>query len=173
MDHGGHGGDMPSMCTMNMLWNTQIVDTCIVFRSWHIHSSAQFVLSFVALVLLSALYEYFRLVQRNVDARIKEKASKGKRAASPVVSGRSTPERGEDAGLLNGRRVRHGVVIPACDRALRAVLYGASVFLSCFLMLVFMTYNAYLIFAIVAGAAIGHYLFSGFVEPDSKGVSCH
>lgn len=82
--------------------------------------------------------------------------------------------------------------IPVHYRTLRAVLYGASVFLSCFLMLVFMTYNvrrqkgffvvssvfenpsqAYLIFAVVAGAAIGHYLYSGFVEPDSKGVSCH
>jgi len=107
MDHGGHG-DMPHMCSMNMLWNTQIIDTCVVFRSWHIHSSAQFVLSFAALVVLSVLYEYLRLFQRNVDARIKEKVNKGKRAASPVASGRSTPEGGEDTGLLNGRRARHG-----------------------------------------------------------------
>jgi len=107
--------------------------------------------------------------------RIRERVNKGKRAASPPVSGRSTPsEHGEDTGLLNGRKARSGaVVLPAHYRALRAGLYGASVLLSCFLMLVFMTYNAYLIFAVVAGAAIGHYLFSGFVEPDSKGVSCH
>lgn len=44
--HGGHGGgghdmpggDMPAMpkCSMNMLWNHQVADTCVVFRSWHI-----------------------------------------------------------------------------------------------------------------------------------------
>ncbi|KAH0827496.1 Ctr copper transporter family-domain-containing protein [Lanmaoa asiatica] len=175
MDHGGHEGhDMPRMCSMNMLWNTQTIDTCIVFRSWHIRSHTEFVLSFAAIVLLSFLYEYLRLFQRDVDARIRERVNKGKRAASPV-SGRSTPERGEETGLLNGRRARHvgRAVIPMHYRTLRAVLYGASVLLSCFLMLVFMTYNAYLIFAVVAGAAIGHYLFSGFVEPESKGMSCH
>jgi copper transporter 1 len=175
MDHGGHGGhDMPPMCSMHMLWNTQIIDTCVVFPSWHIRSSAQFVFSFAAIVFLGVLYEYLRLFQRDVDVRIKERVNKGKRAASPPVSGRSTPgERGEETGLLSDRKARSGALLPAHFRALRAGLYGASVLLSCFLMLVFMTYNAYLIFAVVAGAALGHYLFSGFVEPDSKGVSCH
>ncbi|KAH7888848.1 Ctr copper transporter [Phlebopus sp. FC_14] len=182
MSHGGHGDhgghDMPAMCSMNMLWNTQITDTCIVFPSWHIHTHAQFLVSVVAIVLLGVLYEYLRMFQRDVDVRITAKLAKGKRAASPV-SGRSTPERGgEEAGLLNGRRVARqaGFAIPTHYRVLRAVLYGASVFLSFFLMLVFMTYNAYLIFAVVAGAAIGHYIFGGYVDLDnsgSKGMACH
>ena len=49
---------MPSgpTCSMNMLWNTQIEDTCIVFRSWHISTKAGFVFScaaVVAVVLMS------------------------------------------------------------------------------------------------------------------------
>lgn len=104
MDHGGH--DMPARCAMHMLWNTQIIDTCVVFPAWHIRSHVGFVLSFVAIAGLSILYEYLRLFQRDVDARIKERVGKGKRAASPVVSGRSTPERGEDIGLLNGRKAQ-------------------------------------------------------------------
>jgi len=175
-DDGHQGHDMPAMCSMNMLWNTQIIDTCVVFRSWHVHTHAQFVLSFAAIVLLSVLFEYLRLFQRDVDVRIKERVNR-KRAASPAVSGRTTPERGEDVGLLHGTRLatnrRGRTALPAHYRTLRAVLYGASVLLSCFLMLVFMTYNAYLIFAVVAGAAVGHYLFSGFVEPDGKGMACH
>lgn len=97
---------MPARCAMHMLWNTQIIDTCVVFPAWHIRSHVSFVLSFVAIAGLSVLYEYLRLFQRDVDARIKERVGKGKRAASPVVSGRSTPERGEDIGLLNGRKAR-------------------------------------------------------------------
>jgi copper transporter 1 len=110
MDHGGHGGhDMPPMCSMHMLWNTQIIDTCVVFPSWHIRSSAQFVFSFAAIVFLGVLYEYLRLFQRDVDARIRERVNKGKRAASPPVSGRSTPgERGEETGLLSDRKARSG-----------------------------------------------------------------
>jgi copper transporter 1 len=76
-------------------------------------------------------------------------------------------------------------------------LYGATVFLSFFLMLVFMTYNvrlastpeppyitdslpsqAYLILAVVVGAALGHYIFGGHMDldatsVDAKGMACH
>lgn len=86
-------------------------------------------------------------------------------------------------------------------RASRAVLYGAQVFLSFFLMLVFMTYNvslstrlrshrhhltltiyqAYLILATVVGAALGHFIFNSHMDTDSvlagaggsKGMACH
>jgi copper transporter 1 len=30
---------------MNMLWNNQVADTCVVFRSWHIHGWATMLLS--------------------------------------------------------------------------------------------------------------------------------
>lgn len=94
------------------------------------------------------------------------------------------------------------VPIPPISRAIRALLYGATVFLSFFLMLVFMTYNvcchflaigyafehllhhlfqAYLIGAVVIGAAIGNYVFSSHMDVDAvlagtgggKGMACH
>jgi len=46
-------------------------------------------------------------------------------------------------------------------------------------MLVFMTYNAYLILATVFGAALGHFMFSSTINIDavlgeeSKGMACH
>ena len=78
----------------------------------------------------------------------------------------------------------------------RSLLYAVIVFISFFLMLVFMTYNvrdgfrtnccvrlpttwflfpqAYLILATVVGAGTGHYLFSELgVEGDEKGMACH
>ncbi|KAH9892675.1 Ctr copper transporter family-domain-containing protein [Cubamyces lactineus] len=204
-DHGDHGGhDMPGMpmgpkCSMNMLWNTQIEDTCIVFRSWHISSKAAFVLSCAAVVGLGVLYEWLRAAQRTLDRRIaatlraqgKGKAAAGGlgsgagRGAGVEVSGRSTPEcESEEAGLLTGSLVskaRVGTPLPFSARVSRAVLYGASVFLSFFLMLVFMTYNAYLILATVVGAALGHYVFSTHMDIDAvlaggvdgKGMACH
>lgn len=183
MDYGNHEGhEMPARCAMHMLWNTQIINTCVVFPSWHIHTHTQFVFSLAAVLLLGVLYEYLRFFQQSVNRRIATKLGKGKRVASPVSdSGRSTPDRGaasEVVGLLNGKGGRNtdGVVLPAHLRLLRAALYGASVFLSFFLMLVFMTYNAYLIFAVVAGAVIGHYIFDRYVEFDNAGgrsMACH
>jgi len=65
-------------------------------------------------------------------------------------------------------------------RLSRALLYGCSTALSAFLMLVFMTYNAYLILAVVIGAAIGQFVFESNIDPEavlfgvnSKGAVCH
>ncbi|PPQ98720.1 hypothetical protein CVT24_003428 [Panaeolus cyanescens] len=48
-------------------------------------------------------------------------------------------------------------------------------------MLVFMTYNAYLVFSVVFGAALGHYIFGSTINVDAilndadegKGMACH
>ncbi|THU85707.1 Ctr copper transporter [Dendrothele bispora CBS 962.96] len=179
-DHGGHGGhDMPMgpSCSMNMLWNTQIVDTCIVFPSWHIRSNADFVLSFFIIIALGVFYEYLRVIQKNVDQRIASSLTKGKRRERNARSRSISPtEQVEAQGLLSGGVKPAGSVpVPPFYRVVRAVLYGLTVFLSFFLMLVFMTYNAYLILAVVVGAAIGHYIFGGSISPfeDAKGMACH
>jgi copper transporter 1 len=78
------------------------------------------------------------------------------------------------------------------------VLYGAQIFISFFLMLIFMTFNvgplllilldcplmfpqAYLILAVVLGASIGHFVFGAVMDIDAvlagsdlgKGMACH
>jgi len=185
--HMHHSEDVATemaRCSMNMLWNTQIIDTCIVFKSWHVTSNAYFFGSCIAIVCLGVFYEYLRAFSKSVDTRIALSliaSGKGKkRSASETRSGRSSPD--EDAGLLTGRRVfkvaTAGAPVPFLLRVLRAALYGATVFLSFFLMLVFMTYNAYLILATVLGAALGHYIFHGTINLDlvgdeGKGMSCH
>ena len=92
--------------------------------------------------------------------------------------------------------------IPFTMRLSRATLYAAQVFLSFFLMLVFMTYNvsnsivmvflvlrkylgrlqAYLILATVVGAALGHFIFNSHMDIEGilagtsgggKGMACH
>ncbi|KAF8187493.1 copper transporter [Pholiota molesta] len=201
MDHGGH--DMPTMprCKMNMLWNTDIIDTCVVFRSWHIRTHTGFLWSCAAVVALGVLYEYLRVFQRKLDHHIALSLAKGKgrgRAARSGSRGRTAGAVGaagvtgdgiegneEELGLLTGSRLLNasltGTPVPAVSRALRAVVYGATVFLSFFLMLVFMTYNAYLIGAVVVGAALGHYIFGSTINIDSilqdtsggKGMACH
>ncbi|KAF9010734.1 copper transporter [Cyathus striatus] len=189
MDHGGHEGHdmpMPSVkCSMNMLWNTDIIDTCIVFRSWHISSTTAFIFSCIAIVALGVFYEYLRTFSRKVDVHIASTLraqSKGK-SRSGDRSGRSTPVEGEyeeAMGLLSGTLMKAsltGTPVPTTYRALRAGLYGATVFLSFFLMLVFMTYNAYLITAVVIGAALGNYIFGATINIDTldggKGMACH
>jgi len=175
---------------MNMLWNTQIVDTCIVFRSWHIDSTSSLLFACLIIVCLGIFFEYLRQVQRVVDQHLAVTLISGKgkvtRRDSNAggTSGSSVPEPrdNEEVGLLTGRKSFKSpdcsMTVPPGYRVLRAALYGATVFLSFFLMLIFMTYNAYLILATVTGAAIGHYIFGATIDPDailgdSKGMACH
>ncbi|KAH8986000.1 Ctr copper transporter [Lactarius hatsudake] len=207
-DNGGHGGmDMGPKCSMHMLWNTQIQDTCIVFKQWHISSRFIFALSFLAIILISLGYEYIREYQRTVDRHIALALSRSKTRGKGPVSGRSTPEQSgpdvEEAGLLSGSPkiptwyvpvpvflLLHycnvvssfpSTPVPLYPRILRATLYGVQVFVSFFLMLVFMTYNAYLILAVVIGAGIGHFVFGAEMNVEAilaggesgKGMACH
>lgn len=111
MDHG----HMPNMeahrCSMNMLWNTDIIDTCIVFRSWHISTKSAFVLSFFIIVGLGVLFEYLRSVQRAVDVKValQLRWNAAKAMKSPGPSRPRSPVDGQDfeeAGLLSGLRVK-------------------------------------------------------------------
>lgn len=114
MDHGGHGGmDHGAMCSMNMIWNTQIIDTCIVFDWWHIRSNAGFAFSFFIIVILGIAYEYLRELQRAVDRRIALtiKVSRGSSNGRSRSEERDASVSSEEAayqeeGLLTGRRVR-------------------------------------------------------------------
>jgi len=80
------------------------------------------------------------------------------------------------------KRASTGTPVPLLARLTRAALYGATIFLSFFLMLVFMTYNAYLILAVVIGAALGHFIFGHEIDVEGvlsgsgaggKGMACH
>ncbi|TFK21096.1 Ctr copper transporter [Coprinopsis marcescibilis] len=190
----GHNPPALPKCNMHMLWNTDIVDTCIVFRSWHISTKSAFFASCIAIVLLCVFHEWLRVFQQKVDRQIAlrlQKKAAGLRGSRGSSRERDTPvsptEIGEheDAGLLSGQRLLSnaltGVAVSGPSRILRASLYGATVFISFFLMLVFMTYNAYLIAAVVIGASLGHYIFGATLNVDAilhgaadgKGMACH
>ncbi|KIM26969.1 hypothetical protein M408DRAFT_330333 [Serendipita vermifera MAFF 305830] len=186
MDHGHHHMDSEmtnARCSMYMLWNTNIIDTCVVFRQWHIHNNFQFILSFLAIVALGCSYEWLRDLQRRYDRKVAIElinSGKGKNAVSQNT-GAIVLQADEDELIPLVSKATQGIPVPLTARVTRAVLYGASVFVSFFLMLVFMTYNAYLILATVIGAVMGHYLYGAQMDPDavlgggitSKGMSCH
>jgi len=77
------------------LRNTQIVDTCVVFKSWHIRSNTDFVLSLIAIVLLGMFFEWLRAHAKKVDRKILAKEGKGRVRLGNSRDG--SRERGEDA----------------------------------------------------------------------------
>ena len=83
----------PQLKRPTALRNTQIIDTCVVFKSWHIRSRADFVLSLIAIVLLGVFYEWLRSYAKMVDRKILAREGKGK---VRLGSRDGSRERGED-----------------------------------------------------------------------------
>ncbi|PVV01679.1 hypothetical protein BB560_003891 [Smittium megazygosporum] len=54
-----------------------------------------------------------------------------------------------------------------------AVLNGALILYSYTLMLIVMTYNCYLIAAVILGAIVGHFYFNDSLSNNSGSLACH
>ncbi|KIV84684.1 hypothetical protein PV11_00453 [Exophiala sideris] len=164
MDHGDGDMDMGT-CSMNMLFTWSSENLCIVFRQWRVTSTFSLILSLLAIVLLTAGYECVREISR----RYEQKHSAEMAAYS--TSGSSTPPLHESSSLLGVVRDSRA----AAERRgtiMKALLYAVQVFYSFFIMLLFMTYNGWVMLAVAVGAFVGYLLF-GQGLTSTKSVACH
>ncbi|KAJ2410567.1 copper transpport protein [Coemansia sp. RSA 2530] len=153
--HGGHGGGDGShpMCAMNMALNWSTENVCVLFDFWRVNSSTSLVLTCAAVFLLGYLYELARTRVRGWE--------KSLAPSGTVVSADSgTPLVGPTA-IRNATRWK------------RALFYGLLVAYSYSLMLIFMTYNGFLILAVFGGAVAGHYAYSSDEWGSVRGANCH
>ncbi|OCF38628.1 solute carrier family 31 (copper transporter), member 1 [Kwoniella heveanensis CBS 569] len=201
-DHSGHGGhsmpmpmpgdDTPA-CSMNMLWNNQIADTCVVFQSWHISGPVTMAISCLAVILISLFYSYLlhsiKSYDRRIALNIYQTSQPNRRESSVPGLGGSSVRRESlippspagyntvESGALNKMGVTK---LSLQTRLARGGLYAVSVAISFWLMLVAMTYNTYLFGSIVVGAFLGHILYEDEMDVGSvlsggngKGLACH
>ncbi|KAI9168534.1 copper transpport protein [Blastocladiella emersonii ATCC 22665] len=186
MDHGGgsSGGGMDM--DMSMLWNWSTRHFMVVFESWHVHTALDFYLTLLAVFLLALGYERIQAERARLEDaaaalanKIQQQRARRDRTPSPsrgdaasldgiqVVSASGSSA---TAALLGGSGspvVGHaGTTSRAAMSSLsrrqlyiRTALMATSYFLSIFLMLIFMTFNGWLIIAAVTGAATGFHLF--------------
>merc|ERR1712000_62159 len=150
MDHSdmGHGRMDENVCSMDMLFTWNTTNFCIVFRQWHIHSTASLVFSLLAVVLLGIGYEALRTLSRRYDT-----------AASKHINALPTP--GQNQAQANYH-----------THLVKAVLYTLQSFYVSMLMLVFMTYNGWVMIAVSVGAFFGCLLF-GHTTAATKDNACH
>ncbi|KAF1975199.1 Ctr-domain-containing protein [Bimuria novae-zelandiae CBS 107.79] len=174
MDHGDHSGhNMPGMdhgpkCNMNMLFTWDTTDLCIVFRGWHISGPGTLILSLLAIVLMTAGYEAVREASRRYDAHAKRVAEV--RTSGDDLSTRYAADDDELSSLLRPGRYA-GRANEQQMKVVKALLYAVQVFYSFFIMLLFMTYNGWVMLAVAVGAFVGYMLFSN--SPPTKTAACH
>ncbi|KAL9593993.1 MAG: hypothetical protein Q9179_005611 [Wetmoreana sp. 5 TL-2023] len=148
-DHMGHGGmDMPSSgpkCNMNMLFTWDTTNLCIIFPQWHIHSTFSLLMSLVGVIVLTAGYEFVREMSRRYEASSADYANKLPR---------------KNAGEAEKRQ-----------KLVKGLFYAVQVFYSFFIMLLFMTYNGWVMLSVAVGAFVGYLAFGN--SSSTKSVACH
>ncbi|CAF3463569.1 hypothetical protein SNK03_008394 [Fusarium graminearum] len=161
MDHGHGGGGMTDMCSMNMLFTWDTNNLCIVFRQWHVRSTTSLLFSLIAVIILAIGYEALRSVSRryeqSLDNRVRSVPSLSDAPvteSTPILSGQSQGQADQRAHLI------------------KAVLYALQNFYAFMLMLVFMTYNGWVMVSVSLGAFLG-YLFFGQRTSATKENACH
>jgi copper transporter 1 len=161
-DHGGHGGmDMPShgrMCNMNMLFTWDTTDLCIIFRQWHISSTFSLIASLLGVVILTAGYELVREISRRYEA-----------SSAEYMNNLPIDENEERSSLLWSGKGRRDAEMKV--KLVKGMLYAVQVYYSFFIMLLFMTYNGWVMFAVAVGAFVGYLGFAN--SSATKSVACH
>ncbi|CAD6565348.1 MAG: hypothetical protein CYPHOPRED_005377 [Cyphobasidiales sp. Tagirdzhanova-0007] len=138
-----------------------------------VHSIGTLLFYMLLLFTIGVLYEYLRLLPAQLESALRSSESyKTKLRSSsdvtrtPLLSER---ERSSSPSLYNTR-----APFSVGQKALRSLLYTGNVAMSFFLMLVIMTYNSYLIAAVLAGAFVGHFMFHGNPGTEmDRGMACH
>ncbi|KKF95077.1 Copper transport protein CTR2 [Ceratocystis platani] len=146
MDHGDAPGDNMPMCSMNMLFTWDTNNLCIVFRQWRITSSLSLAISLLTIVAIAAGYEAFRSALRGYEAAVAKRIETAPRQTQEQVTKRA--------------------------HLIKAVMYGVQSFYAFMLMLVFMTYNGWVMLAVSVGAFVGYLMFAENAPLANEGV-CH
>ncbi|VUC20547.1 unnamed protein product [Clonostachys rosea] len=145
MDHGDHGG-MEDMCNMNMLFTWDTNNLCIVFRQWHVRSTSSLLFSLLAVVLIGIGYEAIRAFSRRYELASSKRVESLPRQSQAQLSQRT--------------------------HVIKGALYALQNFYAFMLMLLFMTYNGWVMIAVTLGAFFGYLIF-GKSSSATKENACH
>ncbi|KAK4688025.1 solute carrier family 31 (copper transporter), member 1, partial [Tremellales sp. Uapishka_1] len=142
-DHSGHSGhsgssmpmpdmDMP-MCSMNMLWNSQVQDVCVVFSTWHISGWMTMLVSCIAIILISIGYSSLLYQIKRMDLQLALTISQSSRGGPRRDAQLIPPNPQGYSTIENPSAAKIGVQrLSMQARTIRAALYALTVAISFF-----------------------------------------
>ncbi|KAK7942520.1 uncharacterized protein PG986_011633 [Apiospora aurea] len=174
--HHDHGSSSMGMCSMNMYLNADVTDVCILHERWHATDARSFAGSLLLCALLVGLYERFAAWRRRYAGRAarqaKAAARKKELPSSSLSSEKDTAPACCTAESATDRSRRRRAA------AINAALYGVGYLWGMTNMLIFMTFNVWVMLACGVGAAVGKFLSDdddneGVSGEEEKEASCH
>lgn len=143
--HTMPGHDMPAddTCSMNMSFTWDFNNLCIVFPWWHIKQVSGLIISCLAIIMICIGYEYY-----------KQKTKKWETLQSRI----RVDDDNSGSATSNNLRI------------IKSINYGILVGYSYLIMLLFMTFNGFIMLSVVIGAGLGNYLYGGEIRDT---MACH
>lgn len=141
-DHGGM-----SMMHMTFYFGYEHVE--LLFSGVVINTPGEMAGAFVAVFLIAVFYEFLKIARESML-----------RKSQVSIRYNSMPVPGPNGTTLMETHKTVGQQMLSLPHMAQTVLHIFQVVTSYFLMLIFMSYNAYLCIAVAAGAGTGYFLFS-------------
>ncbi|TMW48022.1 hypothetical protein DOY81_006910 [Sarcophaga bullata] len=175
-DHGGMGGgsmEGGKSCPMIMTFHAGHCER-ILWNGWVASTVTEFVLSALAIFLVSFLYEALKFVREYFLRQTIKRESERTAAA--------LQNKNAEASSSNGQPACHGALpeIPqkkfiekifAKPHIIQCLFNFVQIILSYLLMLIFMTFNYWLCLAVILGLSIGYFFF-GWIKQDVYDSEC-
>lgn len=149
-----------------MYWNWDTSIPYIFFKWWTAETPLGLGFAVIMVFALAFFYETVINLRARYDAFIMRQASepvgtKLSSCCSPSTTSASAAAVGDCCACPVSTNMRRPFT--AKQGLIRSALFAFSNFYSLFLMMIFMTYNAYLCIALVMGAGTGHFWSSVFI----------
>ncbi|PVU97578.1 hypothetical protein BB559_001958 [Furculomyces boomerangus] len=161
--HEGHEGH-DAVCAMHMSLNWETENVCVLLSSLRINSYFSLVAACFFVFLMGLGFERLRNVVSNWEQGLSSKPRLS--IDNPTRSSDSTEQ------LESFIAVHQNTNIQDIKLA-KSVVYGIMMFYSYCLMLIFMTYNGFLMISITLGAIVGNYYFGSQDASANRAISCH
>ncbi|XP_039492551.1 high affinity copper uptake protein 1 [Drosophila santomea] len=164
MDHDhDHGTDESTItaksCPMIMVFHAGHCER-ILWRGWVASTVTEFVLSALAIFLVSFLYEALKFLRQQLARREARKESE--RLATEQRRKNEAPAAGgccSETPLAEPREQTYWQRLFASTHIVQSVLNLLQIVISYLLMLIFMTFNYWLCLAVILGLGLGYFFF--------------
>jgi copper transporter 1 len=162
-------GSLDLLPPMQMYFH-QRIDDIVLFRSWIPRSGGAYAGTIIAILIFGMVSSFLKSVRGRLDSRWVHdslcKANAAAAAAAQSCCGGSDASEEEDLHWIRRTFRRH----PWSQNSIRALLTGITLTLDYANMLIVMTFNVGLFFAVVAGYVLGTLFFSHMIVPAKKVV---
>ncbi|XP_050389458.1 high affinity copper uptake protein 1 [Patella vulgata] len=151
-DHGDHGmqhGNVSCSGGMMMFFHTGKCEY-ILFESLYTQTTGHIVGAAIAVFFLAIIYEGLKYGR---EVLVQRTTSKNKYITTTLPNGTS-----QENIIVGGTQTVSARML-SCSHFVQTLLHMLQVFISYCLMLIFMTYNAWLCIAIILGAGAGYFIF--------------